>query len=213
MGSEKMEEELDTRMMMTELIGSLAVVYFAARLGMGDMPTMYGAMAAGLVVAVMMMTFSGAMILPWITIGKMANGDITWQNGALAFAMQMLGAVLAWTINMWSAGMLDQADQMWSVDTMDVQVGAMTLIGGFLLMIVYERLSGDGLGNAAIGIFVWMLAAAGLSVVNAGDVGGMLITSGWTSDNMVMIFGSMIIGGVGATVALMFGDMILGEEE
>lgn len=208
-----MEEELDTRMMMTELIGSLAVVYFAARLGMGDMPTMYGAMAAGLVVAVMMMTFSGAMILPWITIGKMANGDITWQNGALAFAMQMLGAVLAWTINMWSAGMLDQADQMWSVDTMDVQVGAMTLIGGFLLMIVYERLSGDGLGNAAIGIFVWMLAAAGLSVVNAGDVGGMLITSGWTSDNMVMIFGSMIIGGVGATVALMFGDMILGEEE
>ena len=143
-----MEEELDTRMMMTELIGSLAVVYFAARLGMGDMPTMYGAMAAGLVVAVMMMTFSGAMILPWITIGKMANGDITWQNGALAFAMQMLGAVLAWTINMWSAGMLDMADQMWSVDTMDVQVGAMTLIGGFLLMIVYERLSGDGLGNA-----------------------------------------------------------------
>jgi len=208
-----MEEELDTRMMMTELIGSLAVVYFAARLGMGDMPTMYGAMAAGLVVAVMMMTFSGAMILPWITIGKMANGDITWQNGALAFAMQMLGAVLAWTINMWSAGMLDMADQMWSVDTMDVQVGAMTLIGGFLLMIVYERLSGDGLGNAAIGIFVWMLAAAGLSVVNAGDVGGMLITSGWTSDNMVMIFGSMIIGGVGATAALMFGDMILGEEE
>ena len=208
-----MEEELDTRMMMTELIGSLAVVYFAARLGMGDMPTMYGAMAAGLVVAVMMMTFCGAMILPWITIGKMANGDITWQNGALAFAMQMLGAVLAWTINMWSAGMLDMADQMWSVDTMDVQVGAMTLIGGFLLMIVYERLSGDGLGNAAIGIFVWMLAAAGLSVVNAGDVGGMLITSGWTSDNMVMIFGSMIIGGVGATAALMFGDMILGEEE
>ena len=208
-----MEEELDTRMMMTELIGSLAVVYFAARLGMGDMPTMYGAMAAGLVVAVMMMTFSGAMILPWITIGKMANGDITWQNGALAFAMQMLGAVLAWTINMWSAGMLDMADQMWSVDTMDVQVGAMTLIGGFLLMIVYERLSGDGLGNAAIGIFVWMLAAAGLSVVNAGDVGGMLITSGWTSDNMVMIFGSMIIGGVVATAALMSGDMILGEEE
>ena len=208
-----MEEELDTRMMMTELIGSLAVVYFAARLGMGDMPTMYGAMAAGLVVAVMMMTFSGAMILPWITIGKMANGDITWQNGALAFAMQMLGAVLAWTINMWSAGMLDMADQMWSVDTKDVQVGGMTLYGGFLLMLVYERLSGDGLGNAAIGIFVWMLAAAGLSVVNAGDVGGMLITSGWTSDNMVMIFGSMIIGGVGATAALMFGDMILGEEE
>ena len=58
-----------------------------------------------------------------------------------------------------------------------------------------------------------MLAAAGLSVVNAGDVGGMLITSGWTGDNMVMIFGSMIIGGVGATAALMFGDMILGEEE
>jgi len=96
---------------------------------------------------------------------------------------------------------------------MDVQAGAMTLIGGFLLMIVYERLAGDGIGNAAIGIFVWMLAAAGLSVVNAGDVGGMLITSGWTGDNMVMIFGSMIIGGVGATAALMFGDMILGEEE
>ena len=208
-----MEEELDTKMMMTELIGSLAVVYFAARLGMGDMPTMYGAMAAGLVVAVMMMTFSGAMILPWITIGKMANGDITWQNGALAFAMQMLGAVLAWTINMWSAGMLDMADQMWSVSVMDVQTGAMTLIGGFLLMIVYERLAGDGIGNAAVGIFVWMLAAAGLSVVNAGDVGGMLITSGWTGGNMVMIFGSMIIGGVGATAALMFGDMILGEEE
>ena len=208
-----MEEELDTKMMMTELIGSLAVVYFAARFAMPGSPTMYIAMAAGLVLAVMMMTFTGAMILPWITIGKMANGDITWQNGALAFAMQMLGAVLAWTINMWSAGMLDHADMMWSVGTMDVQAGAMTLIGGFLLMIVYERLAGDGLGNAAVGIFVWMLAAAGLSVVNAGDVGGMLITSGWTGDNMVMIFGSMIIGGVGATAALMFGDMILGEEE
>jgi hypothetical protein len=200
-------------MMMTELIGSLAVVYFAARFAMPGSPTMYSAMAAGLVLAVMMMTFTGAMILPWITIGKMANGDITWQNGALAFAMQMLGAVLAWTINMWSAGMLDHAEHMWAVGTMDVQAGAMTLIGGFLLMIVYDRLSGDGLGNAAIGIFVWMLAAAGLSVVNAGDVGGMLITSGWTGDNMVMIFGSMIIGGVGATAALMFGDMILGEEE
>ena len=75
-----MEEELDTRMMMTELIGSLAVVYFAARFAMPGSPTMYSAMAAGLVLAVMMMTFTGAMILPWITIGKMANGDITWQN-------------------------------------------------------------------------------------------------------------------------------------
>ena len=68
--SEKMEEELDTRMMMTELIGSLAVVYFAARLGMGDMPTMYGAMAAGLVVAVMMMTFSGARELTGVDAMK-----------------------------------------------------------------------------------------------------------------------------------------------
>ena len=114
---------------------------------------------------------------------------------------------------MWSAGVLDHAEHMWSVAEMDVQTGAMTLIGGFLLMIVYNRLAGDAMGNAATGIFVWMLAAAGLSVVNAGDVGGMLITSGWTSANMIMIFGSMIIGGVGATAALMFGDMILGEEE
>ena len=31
-----MEEELDTKMMMTELIGSLAVVYIAARMGMRE---------------------------------------------------------------------------------------------------------------------------------------------------------------------------------
>ena len=37
-----MEEELDTRMMMTELIGSLAVVYFAARFAMPGSPSLCG---------------------------------------------------------------------------------------------------------------------------------------------------------------------------
>ncbi len=200
------EETVDGKMMMTEFIGSLAVVYFATSAA-------EPAMAAGLVLAVMMMAFPGAMILPWLTIGKMASGAMDPQTGALAFLMQVLGGIVAYSMHWWTAtaaltaaGSTDTVT--WSVSALTPEASVMTVVGAFLLMIVWERLG----GGWAMGIFAWMLMAGGLGVVNAGDIGGMVVFSSYTSANMVSVLGTMILGGVGCAAALMFGDKILGED-
>jgi hypothetical protein len=196
------EETVDEKMMITEFIGSLAVVYFAS--SAAD-----PAMAAGLVLAVMMMAFPGAMILPWLTIGRMASGGMDPKEGALAFMMQLLGGIVAYSIHWWTAtATYGEGAITWSVSSLTPAASVMTVVGSFLLMIVWQRLG----GGWAMGIFAWMLMAGGLGVVNAGDIGGMIVFSDYTSANIVAVLGTMILGGLGCAVAMMFGDKLLGDE-
>ena len=90
-----MTETVDGKMMTNEFLGSLAVVYFMTSMAVGS-SGVTNAMAAGLVLAVMMMALSGAMILPWITLGRVMKQEMDWQTGVLAWLMQILGGVVAW---------------------------------------------------------------------------------------------------------------------
>lgn len=196
------EETVDEKMMITEFIGSLAVVYFASS-------ATDPAMAAGLVLAVMMMAFPGAMILPWLTIGRMASGAMDPKEGALAFMMQLLGGIVAYSIHWWTAtATYGEGAITWSVNSLTPATSIMTVVGSFLLMVVWQRLG----GGWAMGIFAWMLMAGGLGVVNAGDIGGMIVFSQYTGANIVAVLGTMILGGLGCAVAMMFGEKLLGEE-
>jgi hypothetical protein len=53
----------------------------------------------------------------------------------------------------------------------------------------------------------------GATISGAGDVGGMLVDSAWTGANILGVFGGMVCAGLGAYVAIMFGEKVLGEEE
>ncbi|MCH2348973.1 MAG: hypothetical protein MK233_03520, partial [Candidatus Poseidoniales archaeon] len=77
---------MDQKRALTELVGSLAVVYFA----IGD----GGAMATGLVLAIFMMAMGGT-ILPMFTLARMATGRDSTEEGALDFLMQLLGGIIA----------------------------------------------------------------------------------------------------------------------
>ncbi len=93
---------MDNKRALTELIGSLAVVYFAVS---------GGAMATGLVLAIFMIAMGGT-ILPMFTLAKMASGRDEIEEGALDFLMQILGGVLAYSFVWWQT--TATGDMTWS---------------------------------------------------------------------------------------------------
>ena len=195
-----MTETVDGKMMTNEFLGSLAVVYFMTSMAVGS-SGVTNAMAAGLVLAVMMMALSGAMILPWITLGRVMKQEMDWQTGVLAWLMQILGGVVAYSIDWWVMkgqghdAMVEAAFTSYlSNFSLDASVILMTFIGAFLLMMVWSRLG----GGWAMGIFAWMLMSGGIDVVSAGGVGGMIVTASYGTDAIVQVLGMMILGGVGA---------------
>jgi len=210
-----MTETVDGKMMTNEFLGSLAVVYFMTSMAVGS-SGVTNAMAAGLVLAVMMMALSGAMILPWITLGRVMKQEMDWQTGVLAWLMQILGGVVAWAIDWW---VMKANNMNLAVETsftsylsdfnLDASVVLMTFIGSFLLMMVWSRLG----GGWAMGIFAWMLMSGGIDVVSAGGVGGMIVTSSYGTDAIIQVFGMMVLGGVGAAAWLYFDEMVLSAED
>ena len=189
---------MDQKRMLTELVGSLAVVFFAIT---GD------AMATGLVLAVFMIAMGGT-ILPMFTIAKMAAGRDEIEDGALDFVMQILGGVLAYTFVWWQAAAT--GGMTWAgVSELGPHTAIASLFAGFLLMMVYERCG----GGWEVGILAWMAAAGGATISGAGDIGGMLVDSAWNGANIMGVFGGMILAGIGGYVALVFGEKALGEEE
>jgi glycerol uptake facilitator-like aquaporin len=188
--------EMNTKGMMAELIGSMAITLLvwggvaSAEAAPHESAVMAG--AAGITLAIMWMTFSGSEILPIITIGNMASGRTDWETGSLNFCMQVLGALIA-------AG----------VESFGAEGAVMALLGGFLLMMVWDRLG----GGWEAGAFAAVLIIAEITLSSASNLGGMIVESDWTQDNFVNVFGTMIVGGIGATAALMFGDEFLPEEE
>ncbi len=200
--------EMNEKGMLGELIGSMTItlLVFGNYAGLEEHGTAAAAGVAGVTLGIMWMTFKGSQILPVITIGRMAAGEDDWETGALNFTMQILG------------GLLGAAVLYWGVDVTALDIGstadivmadvAIALLGGFLLMTVWTRL-GSGWESAA---FVAVLAIADMQLGTASNLGSMIVTSGWEDGNMVTVFGTMIIGGVGAAAALMFGDQIFEEE-
>ena len=190
---------MDNKRALTELVGSLAVVYFAV--GTGD------AMATGLVLAVFMIAMGGT-ILPMFTLAKMASGRDEIEDGAMDFLMQILGGVLSYSFVWWQASAT--GDMTWAgVSELDPNTAIASLFAGFLMMMVYDRRG----GGWEVGILAWMVALGGATISGAGDVGGMLVDSAWTGANILGVFGGMVCAGLGAYLAIMFGESVLGEEE
>ena len=190
-------KNMDQKRALTELVGSLAVVYFA----IGD----GGAMATGLVLAIFMMAMGGT-ILPMFTLARMASGKDGWEEGALDFLMQLLGGIMAFGIAWWEAG----GEMTGGLPTeLTVATGFASLFAGFLMMMVYERRG----ASWEVGIFAWMAALGGATISGAEHVGEMLVNSTWSPENIVAVFGGMVLAGLGGYLALQFGDMALGEEE
>jgi hypothetical protein len=46
----------------------------------------------------------------------------------------------------------------------------------------------------------------------ASSIGSIIVTSAWSDANMVTVFGTMIVGGIGSAAALMLSDQIFEEE-
>ncbi|HJM19211.1 MAG TPA: hypothetical protein QF802_01980 [Candidatus Thalassarchaeaceae archaeon] len=190
--------EMDNKRALTELIGSLAVVYFAVS---------GGAMATGLVLAIFMIAMGGT-ILPMFTLAKMASGRDEIEEGALDFLMQILGGVLAYSFVWWQT--TATGDMTWSgVAELGPNTAVASLFAGFLMMMVYDRRG----GGWEVGILAWMVALGGATISGAGDVGGMLVDSAWDGANILGVFGGMVCAGLGAYLAIMFGENVLGEEE
>ena len=204
--------EMNTKGMMAELLGSMAITLLvwggvaSAEAAPHESAVMAG--AAGITLAIMWMTFSGSEILPIITIGNMASGRTDWETGSLNFCMQVLGALIAAGVLFWEGGSVDGS--VWGgVESFGAEGAVMALLGGFLLMMVWDRLG----GGWEAGAFAAVLIIAEITLSSASNLGGMIVESDWTQDNFVNVFGTMIVGGIGATAALMFGDEFLPEEE
>jgi glycerol uptake facilitator-like aquaporin len=200
--------EMDNKAMMAELIGSMAItlLVWGGVAGQDAAPheSAVAAAAAGVTLAIMWMTFKGSEILPILTIGNMASGRIDWQTGATNFSMQVLGGLIGAGVLFW------QGDTVFEDATALTATGAATaLLGGFLLMLVWDRLS----GGWESGAFAAVLITAGVTLASASSLGGMIVESAWTGDNFWAVFGTMIVGGIGAAAALMVGDQFLPEEE
>ena len=196
--------------MMAELIGSMTVtlLVFGDWAGTSEHGTAAAAGLAGVTLGIMWMTFKGSQILPIITIGRMAAGEDDWETGAMNFAMQILGALIGAAVLKWGMDAGSLSTGAASDVTLGVPGIATALVGGFLLMAVWTRL-GAGWESAA---FVAVLVAAGMELSSASELGSMVVSSAWSDTNMVTVFGTMIVGGIGAAAALMAGDQIFEEE-
>jgi|ETNmetMinimDraft_32_1059908.scaffolds.fasta_scaffold01402_2 glycerol uptake facilitator-like aquaporin len=204
------EIEMNEKGMIAELIGSMTItlLVFGDWAGTETHGTAAAAGLAGVTLGIMWMTFKGSQILPIITIGRMAAGEDDWETGATNFAMQILGALIGAAVLFW--GMEVETLTTGAASDVDLTLAtiATALIGGFLLMSVWTRL-GAGWESAA---FAAVLVLAGMELATASNLGSMIVTSSWSDTNMVTVFGTMIIGGIGAAAALMAGDQIFEEE-
>jgi glycerol uptake facilitator-like aquaporin len=202
--------EMDNKAMMAELIGSMAITLLVwgnvTDSGAEQHGTAAAAGMAAVVLAIMWMTFKGSEIIPILTIGNMAAGRIDWQTGALNFSMQVLGGLIGAGILYWG---MDGDAGFTDVANFGATEMATALIGGFLLMTVWDRLGGSWETAA----FAAVLTLAGVILGTASSIGSMIVTSAWSDANFVGIFGTMIVGGIGAAAALMLGDQFLPEEE
>lgn len=199
--------EMNEKGMVAEAIGSMAITLLvwgsiSENAAPHDSAVMAG--AAGVTLAIMWMTFKGSEILPIITIGRMAAGHTDWQQGTLNFLMQILGGLVGAGVLAWQGNNVFEA-----ADAMTATSAATALLGGFLMMVVWDRLG----GGWEAGAFASVLVVAGVVLSTASSLGGTIVEGHiGDTDNFIAIFGTMIVGGIGAAAALMLGDQIFEEE-
>lgn len=86
------------KVFLAELIGTFALVFVGAAIGMYDAGLLAVALAHGLTLAVMAYAFghiSGTHINPAVTFGLALNGTVEWAEAAVYWVAQFAGAVLA----------------------------------------------------------------------------------------------------------------------
>jgi glycerol uptake facilitator-like aquaporin len=200
--------EMNEKGMVAEAIGSLAItlLVWGTVAGTDAAPHESAVMAgaAGVTLAIMWMTFKGSEILPIITIGNMAAGRTDWQTGALNFCMQILGGLIGAGVLAWQGETVFEA-----ASALDATGAVTALIGGFLMMTVWDRLG----GGWEAGAFAAVLLVAGVTLASASSLGGTIVDGHiGDTDNFTAVFGTLIVGGIGAAAALMLGDQIFEEE-
>ena len=214
--------EMNEKGMVAEAIGSMAITLLVwGTISAEEAPHESAVMAgaAGVTLAIMWMTFKESEILPIITIGKMAAGRTDWQTGALNFCMQILGALIAAAVLQWKieegikSGQwpADEAPVIWeAAEAMSATGAVMALVGGFLMMTVWDRLG----GGWEAGAFASVLIVAGMTLASATALGATIASGNiGDTDSFIAVFGTMIVGGIGAAAALMLTDQIFDEEE
>jgi len=200
--------EMNEKGMVAEAIGSMAItlLVWGTVAGTDAAPHESAVMAgaAGVTLAIMWMTFKGSEILPIITIGNMAAGRTDWQTGALNFCMQILGGLIGAGVLAWQGETVFEA-----ASALDATGAVTALIGGFLMMTVWDRLG----GGWEAGAFAAVLLVAGVTLASASSLGGTIVDGHiGDTDNFTAVFGTLIVGGIGAAAALMLGDQIFEEE-
>lgn len=86
------------KVFVAELIGTFALVFIGAAIGLYNQGLLAVALAHGLTLAVMAYAFghiSGAHINPAVTFGLALNGTVKWADAAVYWIAQFAGAVLA----------------------------------------------------------------------------------------------------------------------
>ena len=86
------------KVFVAELIGTFALVFVGAAVGMYDAGLLAVALAHGLTLAVFAYTFghiSGAHINPAVTFGLALNGTVKWGEAVVYWVAQFAGAILA----------------------------------------------------------------------------------------------------------------------
>ena len=199
--------EMNEKGMVAEAIGSMAITLLVWGTVAGsdaaphDSAVMAG--AAGVTLAIMWMTFKGSEILPIITIGNMAAGHTEWQQGALNFCMQILGGLIGAGVLAWQGETVFEA-----ADAMTATSAATALLGGFLMMTVWKKTD-----EWASGAFAAVLIVAGVVLSTASSLGGTIVDGHiGDTDNFIAVFGTMIVGGIGAAASLMLNDQLFEEE-
>src|SRR5918996_4841992 len=89
---------LNYKVFVAELIGTFALVFVGAAVGMYNAGLLAVALAHGLTLAVFAYTFghiSGTHINPAVTFGLALNGTVQWAEAAVYWVAQFAGAVLA----------------------------------------------------------------------------------------------------------------------
>jgi|GEM_PF-1562354 len=184
-----------------EIFGSLVLTYLLLSLWSGEGEA--GMIQWALALAVLWTAFSGADIIPALTVGRMLN-DQDWESGGVKVVCQIVGAagagVLALVATQGDATMVAYSGPI-EIST-DLAHWVTVLVGGGLTYTVWTRCEGlvqaGGIGLAAV---------AGMDIVFTGGAhaGTMLIGLADGGDfeflGLAMFVANAVVFGVGAWMA------------
>jgi hypothetical protein len=194
--------EIDWKDGMAEFFGCLVFTWVlataAADGGAAD------TLLLGVALIVIWATFSGAHIIPALTVGKMFN-DQDWEGGGTKLVWQILGTVGAGVLGL-LAGADAPAQAAADAFAFDVTQVLTMVVGGGVLYMVWTRC------DAWVTAFGVAIAAGAMTLDGGVSVGGMLggLASGNSFDinTLVAYVYTMVLAGAGAMIAVKVDEQL-----